>query len=86
MFRIGCGHHHVSGCRSKRERLGGQYHINIQVFDVSGWSPSLAARLPPTGALRLKAEDIDRAFAEVNVSSRETLKVLFARSNSRLSS
>src|SRR5688500_5615616 len=47
MFRICCGNDHIiTGCRLKRERLSGQYHINVQVFNVSSWSP-LAPRLCP---------------------------------------
>ena len=53
MSRICCSDDHITGCRSKRACLSGQYHVNIQVFDVSSWL-SLLSRSCPESCRQLK--------------------------------
>src|ERR1035438_5868738 len=46
MFGIAGGNHHVRWCRSKRECLGGEDYINVEIFGIGCGAPSLSRLCP----------------------------------------
>jgi hypothetical protein len=46
MFGITSGNHHIRWCGSKRERLGGEDYIDVEIFGIGCRSPLLSRLCP----------------------------------------